>query len=110
MVDLYLDEHTGRIEGCEVSGGLFAGAYSGRSFVPALQTLKIDRDVAFVPAETAQFMAENVGGSQAAMHTVGGKFQETAQETGEHGGSRHGKDSEILQFSPSHVTSPFPLT
>ena len=83
VVDLYFDEHTGNIEGYEVSGGLFADAYSGRSFVPALQTLKIGRDVAFVPAQTAQLMEEQVGGFKAAMQTVGGKFQETAQVTGD---------------------------
>jgi uncharacterized protein YrrD len=83
VVDLYFDEHTGNIEGYEVSGGLFADAYSGRSFVPALQTLKIGRDVAFVPTQTAQLMEEQVGGFKAAMQTVGGKFQETAQGAGE---------------------------
>jgi uncharacterized protein YrrD len=83
VADLYFDEHTGNIEGYEVSGGLFADAYSGRSFVPALQTLKIGRDVAFVPAQTAQLMEEQVGGFKAAMQTVGGKLQETAQGAGE---------------------------
>ncbi|MGB3493516.1 MAG: PRC-barrel domain-containing protein [Elainellaceae cyanobacterium] len=83
VADLYFDERTGNIEGYEVSGGLFADAYSGRSFVPALQTLKIGRDVAFVPTETAQLMEEQVGGLRAAMQTVSGKFQETAQLTGD---------------------------
>jgi len=49
MVDLYFDEHTGAVEGYEASGGLFADAATGRSFVPAPQTLKIGQDVAFVP-------------------------------------------------------------
>ena len=50
MVDLYFDETSGAIESYEVSGGIFADAYSGRSFVPAVQTLKIGEDYAFVPA------------------------------------------------------------
>jgi uncharacterized protein YrrD len=83
VVDLYFDEKTGHIEGYEVSGGLFADAYSGRSFVPALQTLKIGRDVAFVPVETAQLMEEQVGGIKATMQTVSDKFQETAHLTGD---------------------------
>lgn len=83
VVDLYFDEQTGHIEGYEVSGGLFADAYSGRSFVPALQTLKIGRDVAFVPTQTAQLMEEQVGGIKATMQTVSDKFQETAQTTGD---------------------------
>jgi uncharacterized protein YrrD len=83
MVDLYFDEHTGLVEGYEVSGGLFADAYSGRSFVPAPDTLKIGRDVAFVPAQTAQLMEEQVGGIRAAMQITSDKLQETAQVTGD---------------------------
>ncbi|WP_052128751.1 PRC-barrel domain-containing protein [Neosynechococcus sphagnicola] len=83
MIDLYFDEHTGDVEGYEVSGGLFADAYSGRSFVPAPQTLKIGRDVAFVPTQTAQLMEEQVGGIRGAMQTVSDRVQETAQVTGD---------------------------
>ncbi|MDS3861581.1 PRC-barrel domain-containing protein [Thermosynechococcaceae cyanobacterium BACA0444] len=83
IVDLYFDEKTGQVEGYEVSGGLFADTYSGRSFVPALQTLKIGRDVAFVPTQTAQLMEEQVGGIRGAMQTVTDKVQETAQGTGD---------------------------
>ncbi len=83
MIDLYFDEHTGEIEGYEVSGGLFADAYTGRSFVPAPETLKIGKDVAFVPSETADMMQEQVGGIKAAMQTAGEKIQETAQVAGD---------------------------
>lgn len=79
MVDLYFDEQTGAIEGYEVSGGLFADAYSGRSFVPAPQTLKIGRNFAFVPPEIAEMMEEQVGGIKGAFQTAGGKLQETTQ-------------------------------
>ncbi len=83
MTDLYFDDATGAIEGYEVSGGLFADAYSGRSFVPAPDTLKIGEDIAFVPSETADLMQEQVGGIRGAMQTAGGKVQEMAQFTGE---------------------------
>jgi uncharacterized protein YrrD len=83
MVDLYFDAQTGAVEGYEVSGGVFADAYSGRSFVPAPDTLKIGEDVAFVPSETADLMEEQVGGLKAAMQSAGEKLQETAQATGE---------------------------
>lgn len=83
LVDFYFDENTGAIEGYETSGGLFADAYSGRSFVPAFQTLKIGEDVAFVPAETIALMEEQVGGLKAAMQTASEKLQETAQVAGE---------------------------
>ena len=81
MVDLYFDANTGVVEGYEVSGGLFADAYTGRSFVPAPQTLKIGKDVAFVPTEIAKLMEEQVGGIKAAMQSAGEKAQETAQVT-----------------------------
>lgn len=83
MVDLYFDNETGIVEGYEVSGGMFADAYSGRSFVPTPKTLKIGKDVAFVPIETALLMEEQVGGIKAAMQVAGEKVQETMQSTGE---------------------------
>ncbi len=90
LVDFYFDEKTGIVEGYETSGGLFADAYSGRSFIPAPQTLKIGEDVAFVPSETASLMEEQVGGLKSVMQdagdklqVAGGKLQETAQIAGE---------------------------
>jgi uncharacterized protein YrrD len=83
LIDFYFDETTGAVEGYEASGGLFADAYSGRSFVPAPQTLKIGEDVAFVPAETADLMEEQVGGIKAAMQNASEKIQETAQVAGD---------------------------
>jgi uncharacterized protein YrrD len=81
LVDLYFDEQTGIIEGYEASGGIFADAYSGRSFVPAPQTLKIGEDVAFVPPETAHLMEEQVGGlkgaTQSAAQTLGAAATDT---------------------------------
>jgi uncharacterized protein YrrD len=82
MVDLYFDDISGAIEGYEVSGGIFADAYSGRSFVPAPDTLKIGEDIAFVPSETADLMEEQVGGIRAALQTAGEKAQEAAHLTG----------------------------
>jgi uncharacterized protein YrrD len=83
LVDFYFDETTSKIEGYETSGGLFADAYSGKSFVPAPKTLKIGRDVAFVPIETIALMEEQVGGIKAALQTAGEKIQTTAQVAGE---------------------------
>ena len=83
MTDLYFDDKTGVIEGYEVSGGIFADAYSGRSFVPAPDTIKIGEDIAFVPSETADLMEEQTGGIRAALYTAGEKAQEFAQTAGE---------------------------
>jgi uncharacterized protein YrrD len=83
LIDLYFDETSGIIEGYETSGGLFADAYSGRSFVPVTQTIKIGEDVAFVPVETVALMEEQVGGLKAAFQTASEKIQSTAQVAGE---------------------------
>ena len=83
MRDLYFDEESGRVEGFEVSGGLFADAYEGRSFVPAPQTLTIGEDVAFVPPETAGLMEEQVGGVKGAAQTLGDRIKEGAEAAGE---------------------------
>lgn len=109
IVDLYFDETNGQVEGYEVSGGLFADAYSGRSFVPAIDTLKIGRDVAFVPVQTAQLMEEQIGGLRGAMQTVGDKLQETAQTTGDqlHDLSQSASDrfQETAQSTGKHLQS-----
>ncbi len=83
MVDLYFDETSGAIEGYEVSGGIFADAYSGRSFVPAVQTLRIGENYAFVPAMVAELMEEQVGGIKAAIQDTSDKVQAAAQKAGE---------------------------
>ena len=83
MVDLYFDETTGAIEGYEVSGGIFADAYSGRSFVPAVQTLKIGENYAFVPTMVADLMEEQVGGIKAAIQDTSEKVQAAAHKAGE---------------------------
>jgi uncharacterized protein YrrD/pyrimidine deaminase RibD-like protein len=80
MVDLYFDETTGAIEGYEVSGGIFADAYSGRSFVPAVQTLRIGENYAFVPVMVAGLMEEQIGGIKAAIQDTNDKVQATAQD------------------------------
>jgi uncharacterized protein YrrD len=78
LIDLFFDEQSGLVEGYEVSGGVFADAYSGRSFVPAPETLKIGSDVAFVPPETAQMMEGQVGGIRGAVQATADNLQESA--------------------------------
>lgn len=74
--DLFFNESTGRVEGYEVTGGMFADAYSGRPFLPAPKTLKIGEDVAFVPNDTVQLMEEQVGG----LKGVGQNMSQAAKE------------------------------
>ena len=83
VVDLFFNEQTGNIEGYEASGGLFADAYSGRSFIPSPQTIKIGEEVTFVPPETAQLMEEQVGGIKAAVQTAGNQIQESSSLVGQ---------------------------
>jgi uncharacterized protein YrrD len=83
IVDLYFNEQTGSIEGYEASGGLFADAYSGRAFIPAPQTVKIGKEVTFVPPETADLMAEQVGGIRGAMTTAGSQLQASTATAGQ---------------------------
>lgn len=75
IVDIHFDEKTGRIEGYEVSGGIFADAYSGRSFIPAPKTMKIGKDVTIVPAEVARIVEEKVGGLRGAARRASDKAQ-----------------------------------
>lgn len=98
MADLYFDERSGTVEGYEVSGGVFADAYTGRSFVPVPQTLKIGQDVAFVPPETADLMEEQVGGIKAAVQDASERVQEGAQSAGS-------KLQEVTQNATSSLTN-----
>lgn len=79
ITDMYFDEQTGNLEGYETSGGLFADAYSGRSFIPVVQAVNIGRDVAFVPPETANLMEEQVGGIRGAVQTASSRLQESTE-------------------------------
>ncbi len=78
--DMFFDEQFGTISGYEVTGGIFADAVSGRSYLPSPQTLRIGRDVAFVPPETANMM-ENQKGGLAAMTAETEHSMQGAAET-----------------------------
>ncbi len=74
FLDIFFDEHSGELTGYEVSGGLFADVYSGRSFVPAPLTLKIGEKYAFVENEVADRMKEHTGGLKSAIDATGEKL------------------------------------
>ncbi|MDF5739636.1 MULTISPECIES: PRC-barrel domain-containing protein [unclassified Nostoc] len=103
LVDLFFDEHSGLVEGYEVSGGVFADAYSGRSFVPAPEALTIGDDVAFVPPETAQMMEEQVGGIRGAVQATEDRLQESAQTVNRRLQSASQNAGEQLQSSAENV-------
>jgi len=83
FLDIYFDEHTWDLTGYEVSGGLFADIYSGRSFVPAPLTLKIGEEYAFVENEVMDRMKEHTGGLEATIEATGEKLQALTGATGE---------------------------
>lgn len=78
--DVYFDEGTGQIEGYEVSGGVFSDAYTGRSFLPAPEALKIGEDVAFVPVQIAQMMEEQVGGVKGVAGRAAGAMSDVKEQ------------------------------
>ncbi|MFC4427429.1 PRC-barrel domain-containing protein [Deinococcus navajonensis] len=71
IADVYFDEHSGRVEGYEATGGLFADLSSGRAFVPAPESVQIGADAAIVPVAVAAAMQEQEGGVKAAAHAAG---------------------------------------
>ncbi|HYF62906.1 MAG TPA: PRC-barrel domain-containing protein, partial [Herpetosiphonaceae bacterium] len=80
LADLYFDEYSGQVEGYDVSGGIFADAYTGRSFIPATHTLNIGKDAAFVPPEVAALMeVQEDGGIKGALQNAGDKVKSAAQ-------------------------------
>ncbi|GGS19246.1 PRC-barrel domain-containing protein [Deinococcus knuensis] len=72
IADVFFDEHTGRVEGYEATGGLFADLSSGRTFVPVPESVQIGVDTAIVPVEVANAMQEqDDGGLRGALQTAG---------------------------------------
>lgn len=80
IIDVRFDEKTGRIEGYEVSGGIFADAYTGRSFIPAPKTVNIGKDVVIVPSEVSRLLEEQVGGIKGVTQRMGEKTQAAGQK------------------------------
>ncbi len=76
--DIFFDEVTGMIEGYEVTGGLFADAVSGRSYLPSPSRFKIGKDVALVPVETISLIEGQSGGLEAMTY----KAEETIRKSG----------------------------
>ncbi len=86
IADIFFDETSGTIEGYEVSGGVFADAYSGKSFLPAPESFRIGEDVAFITEETAQRMQERGGvkglveDASSRVEAKAGEWKEAANE------------------------------
>ncbi|MDQ3015032.1 MAG: PRC-barrel domain-containing protein [bacterium] len=68
--DVVFNEITGMIEGYEVTGGMFADAVSGSSFLPSPKTINIGRDVAFVPSNVITLMDNQEGGLKQMFQTT----------------------------------------
>ncbi|PTA69131.1 PRC-barrel domain-containing protein [Deinococcus arcticus] len=88
IADVFFDDHTGRVEGYESTGGLFADLTSGRTFVPAPEQVQIGVDTALVPPAVAQAMQEQEeGGIKGALVSAGqsikGAYENIAEATKE---------------------------
>lgn len=83
LVDVYFDESSGKVTHFEVSGGILADTYNGRSFIPADEALKVGEDVVFVSAAAAQAAMDKIGGLRATAQEAKESVQEYAQQTEE---------------------------
>ncbi|WP_034385168.1 PRC-barrel domain-containing protein [Deinococcus sp. YIM 77859] len=80
IADVFFDEHTGRVEGYEATGGIFSDLSSGRTFVPAPESVQIGADAAIVPVSVAAAMEEQEpGGLKGALQTAGQNLSEAYQ-------------------------------
>ncbi|WP_425148155.1 PRC-barrel domain-containing protein [Deinococcus sp.] len=69
--DVFFDELSGQVVGYEATGGLFSDLSSGRTFVPAPESITIGAQAAIVPPALAQAMQEQeAGGLQGALGSV----------------------------------------
>ncbi|MGY2895315.1 PRC-barrel domain-containing protein [Deinococcus sp. UYEF24] len=69
--DVFFDEVSGQVVGYEATGGLFSDLSSGRTFVPAPESVTIGAEAAIVPPAVALAMEEQeAGGLQGAFSSV----------------------------------------
>jgi len=59
--DFLFDDQTGAVQGYELSGGFFADAFGGRSFLPVPTSIELGKDLAFVGPE-AEATIQRSGG------------------------------------------------
>ncbi|MVN88400.1 photosystem reaction center subunit H [Deinococcus sp. HMF7620] len=120
IADVFFDEHSGRVEGYEATGGLFADLSSGRTFVPAPEQVQIGVDTALVPPAVAQAMEEqDDGGLRGALASAGssisGAYQNIAEATKERqkeyvigktaGGDIHAEDERLIVAKGETITA-----
>ncbi|PSN19324.1 hypothetical protein C7271_07910 [filamentous cyanobacterium CCP5] len=103
ILDLYFDDQTWEVKGYEASGGPFADLYSGRSFIPAPQTIEIGKDYAFVEPEVAEKMKEQVSGLEAQFQAAGSKLQAAAETAGEQ--LHHASEAAAETFKAGRATA-----
>ena len=89
IADVFFDETSGQVVGYEATGGLFSDLSSGRTFVPAPESVIIGAEAAIVPSSVALAMEEQeAGGIQGAFSSVAesvkgaaGNVAESVKET-----------------------------
>jgi uncharacterized protein YrrD len=64
--DFYFDEVSGAVDGYEISGGVFADTFGGRSFLPTPLSIELGKDVAFVGPEAEATISQAGGGIKGA--------------------------------------------
>ncbi len=89
IADVFFDETSGQVVGYEATGGLFSDLSSGRTFVPAPESVTIGAEAAIVPPSVALAMEEQeAGGIKGALSSVAesvkgaaGNVAESVKET-----------------------------
>ena len=84
IADVYFDEHSGKVVGYEATGGVFSDLSSGRTFVPAPESISIGENAAIVPISVASAMEEQeAGGLQGAFSRAGESISGAASNVSE---------------------------
>lgn len=95
IADVFFDEHTGRVEGYEATGGIFSDLSSGRTFVPAPENVQIGHDAAIVPISVAAAMQEQEpGGLKGALSSAGESLSSAYQTAAENVKQTYGNIAE----------------
>ncbi|GAA4007102.1 PRC-barrel domain-containing protein [Deinococcus rubellus] len=105
IADVYFEEVSGKVVGYEATGGLFSDLSSGRTFVPAPESISIGDNAAIVPVSVAQAMEEQeAGGFQGALNRAGDNISQNYENLATATKSRQ-KEYVIGKVTGSDVTT-----
>lgn len=82
IIDLEIDEQTGKVKYYVATGGVFQDLYKGHMHIESSKMRKVGEDVVFVDNSTVDNLEKHSKGIKGAMEKVGEKIEDTSKNLG----------------------------